>query len=149
MTDVFSDLREWGTILTQLDQLRLAGRLDQHQKGLARLLRYRFNWQLRHAVLRLVPELREPSEEILTVLCQIVTDERGELETRLLACYAVECCIRRQQRRGGASAFEEQAFAEARRILSSPQSPALREAVEKWLQLNPVEDVAQVAAFAG
>ena len=131
MSDIFGDLREWGRVLDQIEQLRLAGRLDEHQEGLTRVLRYRYNERLREAALRVVPEIREPSKDLLDVLLQIVSDEYCALETRLLACEAVRHVISRIRALGLADP-DEPAAQLAGEILRVPQPAALREAVKRW-----------------
>ncbi|MCC7155640.1 MAG: hypothetical protein IT161_13775 [Bryobacterales bacterium] len=142
MSDIFGDLRNWGRVLKQLEQLRVAGRLDEHQEGLTRILRYPYNWQLRRAALRAVPDLKMPSKDLLNVLLGIVNDEDSALETRLLACDAVRHSIRRQREQGEPDRFEALAADWAARFLSTPQPPVLRDAVEAWLAL------VQEAAYA-
>lgn len=144
MFDIFGDLREWGQVLKQIEQLRLAGQLDAHREGLTRVLRYRYNWQLRQAALRAVPDLRRPSKDLVDVLLGIVTDEHCDLETRLLACDAVRHSIRRHCGQEGSGGFESEAFQCAGEILRVPQPPVLREAVGLWLVLKrePVEQAA-------
>ena len=141
MTDIFGDLREWGQVLRQIEQLRLAGRLDEHQEGLIRVLRYRYSWQLREAALRAVTDLRRPSKDLLDVLLGIVTDEYCDLEMRLLACDTVRHSIRKHCDQEGTGGFESEAFQRGNEILRVPQPPVLRDAVERWLSLKrePVE----------
>lgn len=147
MPDIFSDLREWRSILSRIEELKRAGRLEEHQEGLVRILRYRFRWQLHHAVLEAVSELRSPSEDLMMAICDIVADEHCELGTRLLACDAVECMLRRARNLGDPDILERIAFAEGRRILSASQPPVLRQSIERWLALEPVGN--ETLAFAG
>ncbi len=146
MADIFGDLREWGQVLKQIEQLRLAGQLDGHQEGLTRALRYRYNWQLRQAALRAVPDLKRPSKDLFDVLLGIVMDECCDLETRLIACDAVRRSIRSHCDQEGIDGFESEAFQCAGEILRVRQPPVLREAVERWLVLKrePVELAAGV-----
>lgn len=130
MLDPFGDLRAWSRVLEQLEELKETGRLDENQRGLARLLRYRFNWQVRQSALRAVPELKRPSKEIFGVLLSIVADEYCELETRLLACEAV-----RHMLDSGHVQGEAERAAAARcsgKLLRVPQPPLLEDAVSSW-----------------
>lgn len=138
MPDIFGDLIDWGRVLKQLELLRLAGQLDDHEKGLTRLLRYRYNWQLRCAVLRAVPELRRPSRELFDVLIGIVADDYCDIETRLLACNAVRGLLGRQRGQD----IEADATRRAHEFLRVPQPPVLRKAVERWLVRDTVEQAA-------
>jgi hypothetical protein len=136
MPDIFGDLRNWGQILKQIELLRLAGQLDEHEEGLTRILRYRYNWQLRQAAMRAVPELRNPSKDLFDVLLGIVTDEYCDFETRLLACNAVRDSIRRYHDRREPGDLRAQAAECAGAILGTPQPPVLRKAVEQWLTVK-------------
>ncbi len=133
MSDVFGDLREWGRVLNQIEQLRQAGQLDDYEEGLTRVLRYRHNWQLRQAALRVVPDLTRPSRNLFDVLLGIVADEYCDVPMRLLACEAVSHAIAR--RRGGpdGGAFEAEAARRGREILRLRQPPVLRSAVARCL----------------
>lgn len=132
VSDIFGDLREWGRVLGEIEQLRLAGRLDDHQEGLTRILRYRYNAQLREAALRAVAEIREPSRDLLDVLLRIVSDEYCALETRLLACEAARHAIHRIHAHEPAGAGGQDAAQLADEILRVPQPPVLRKALERW-----------------
>ncbi len=88
-SDVFGNLQEWGRVLDQLQQMREDGTLDNHQQGLARLAQYPFNWQLRQAALCAIAELKQPTDEVLQIAIQIVTDDNFDLGTRILAGNAV------------------------------------------------------------
>lgn len=136
MPDIFGDLREWGAVLDQIERLRLSKLLDGHQKGLIRILRYRYNWQLRQAALRAVADLRNPSKDLFDLLLAIVTDEHSDLDTRLLACDAVRRVVALSQAQGGIDHFEPAAAGRAREFLRVPQPPVLREAVEGWRVLE-------------
>ncbi len=136
MSDIFGDLRDWGRVLKQIELLRLAGKLDEHEPGLTRILRYRYNWQLRQAALRAVPELGAPSRELFEVLLGIVTDEYCDLETRLLACAAVGDTIRRQHGRQPSGDLQAQALQRVEAVLHTAPPPVLRQAVEQWLTMK-------------
>mgnify|MGYP005810636425 CR=1 FL=1 len=145
MSDIFGDLRDWKRVLKQIEQVRLAGQLDEHQEGLTRVLRYRYNGQLRRAALRAAPDLKRPSKDLVDVLLEIVRDEYCDLETRLLACDAVRHSISRRRDQEGTGGFESDAFRCAGEILRAPQPEVLREAVQRWLVLKP-EPVEQAPA---
>ena len=137
MPDIFGDLREWGAILHKIDRLTEAGELDEHQNGLVRLLRYRFNWQLRHKAIDAVAKLRTPSPEVMEALLRIAGDEYSELGTRVMACGAVECALRNRTKASWSAETMEsiQTFCDG--FLGCPQPPTLRQAVERWLALLP------------
>jgi hypothetical protein len=145
MTDVFGDLKQWGDVINQMDELRLAARLDQHQVGLARILRYRYNWQLREAALRAALHLKAPSKEVLEALLTIVADDLCDMETRLLACHAVRHALNRYRQSDAASGFSTDVAQFAAEMLHTPQPPVLRAAIEQW----SVTECAQALASDG
>lgn len=138
MSDIFGDLREWGTILNKLDRLTQTGNLEKHQRGLVRLLRYRFNWQLRLAAIQAAATLRAPSPEVADALLRVVGDEYSELGTRVSASDAVCDVMRTLNASSWPEEIEESIRTFTDSFLGGPQSPTLRNAVERWLALLPV-----------
>lgn len=122
--DVFGDLQEWGRVLDQVQEMRKDGTADNHQQGLARLVRYPFNWQVRQAGLRAIAELKQPTDEVLGVAVQIVVDEKNDLETRILAGGALNRILN-----NGCGTISGTARSEAteslRDLLATPQPPVL------------------------
>ena len=129
--DVFGDLQEWGRVLDQVQKMRADGALDDHQQGLARLVRYPFNWQLRQTGLRAIAELNRAGDEVIQVAVQIMVDEKNDLETRILAGHAVSGVLRK-----GDGTISEPARLEAvtsiRDLLAKPQPPVLHASARGW-----------------
>jgi hypothetical protein len=100
MTDIFGDLREWNRVLKQLEQLQDTGQLDDHQDGLARLLRYRFNWRLREKAVQSLSALSEPEDRILLLVLEIGCDENTGFDLRTLAADSLCGLISMRQKRG-------------------------------------------------
>ena len=129
--DVFGYLQECGRVLDQLHKMRADGGFDGHQQGLARLARYPFNWQLRHAGLRAIAELKRPGDEVIRVALQIMMDDKSDLETRILAGNAVSSALR-----NGNGAISERARSDAansvRGLLAQPHAPVLHVSACGW-----------------
>lgn len=129
--DVFGDLQDWGRVLDQVQKMRADGALDEHQQGLARIVRYPFNWQLRQAGLRAIVELKRPCDEVIQVSVQIIMDEKNDLETRILAGHAVSGVLRI-----GNGTLSERTRSEAansiRDLLAQPQPPVLHAFARGW-----------------
>ena len=87
--DIFGNLREWGQIPEQIAELADTGKLDEHQAGLVRILRYRNNWRLREMALRSMRDLRAPSNELISEVLSIIADEGVYYEARILAAQAL------------------------------------------------------------
>jgi hypothetical protein len=149
MADVFGDLREWGTILEQIKHLRQTGQIERHQEGLIRLLRFRFNWQLRLAALAAVEDLRQPEPKLVAVLLRIVDEENSDLGIRKAACDTVAVTLLARMQFGWCEEIEKQIGEFQERFLSAPQFPVLREAVENWKTLLPEPEGQLLAAHGG
>jgi len=131
--DPFGDLRDWGRVISKIGQLRQDGTLQENQDGLIRVLRYRFNWQLRQAALESVQSIPKPSPPLLNVLISIAGDESVELEFRLLACAAVNHVLWRSGSAAGGGDLRHRAALEADTLLAVTQTPVLRAAIQRWL----------------
>ena len=98
-TDVFGDLREWKRVLEHLEYLKNSGQLDESQEGLARLLRYRFNWRIREKAVHSLSSLSAPENHILLVVLEIIADEHTEFDLRTLSADALCGLISMRQKR--------------------------------------------------
>jgi hypothetical protein len=98
-TDIFGDLRDWDRVIEQLEQLQDSGQLDDHQDGLARLLRYRFNWRLRGKAVQSLSTLSEPEDRILLLVLEIACDEDTGFDFRTLAADSLCGLISMRQKR--------------------------------------------------
>lgn len=128
--DIFGNLREWGHIPEQLTELAQSGSLNDHQKGLTRLLRYRHNWRLRELALESVKHLRSPTDELLVAVLGILADNRLYYQVRMLAASVLGEWLRSSdgsapQRFEIARGIEERLT----RIRELPEPPVLHEAV--------------------
>jgi hypothetical protein len=133
--DIFGNLREWGHIPEQLEQLTKAGALDEHQEGLIRLLRYRDNWRLREMALEAVRHLRSPEDKLLSEVLGVVTDDGLYCEVRIFAAKSLSALLAEnaaQCRHDGRSILCR-VIQEIRMLLDSPQPPVIQEALRECL----------------
>lgn len=133
--DIFGNLREWGEVPEQLRQLAESKKLDEHQKGLIRILRYRENWRLRELALDVVKTLESPCDELLGVILDIMMDDSIYGEVRVLAADAMSQLAGRRQTKGtnGRSGDVDRIIEKMNMLLRVPQAPVLHEAVRKSL----------------
>jgi hypothetical protein len=133
--DDFGNLEEWGRVLTQLEQLRQDRRLDEHQVGLVRLLRYSNNWRLREAALEFVREVRQPAEPLVMAVLQILTNEDLYYEVRVLAAEALAALFpaARTSRAGRNRELEQRALEQMHALLNAKHPPVLHQAVQRVL----------------
>lgn len=83
--DPFGNLREWGSVMELLEDLKSTGCLAECQRGIIRILRFRENWRLREEVLKQLGHIETPSEELIEEVCRIVLDDSTYYELRILA----------------------------------------------------------------
>ncbi|MCE5309287.1 MAG: hypothetical protein LLG20_16725 [Acidobacteriales bacterium] len=145
--DIFGDLQSWVRVLDQMERLASEGALDQHQRGLARVLRYPFNWRLRQAALRNAGLLKEPSEEVIEVVLRILRNEHGDIENRILAGNALASMMSN----GAAASMSDEVRCRivqgVEGILDAAEPPVLHDAAERWQQqVNEAAGVAGAAA---
>lgn len=88
--DVFGNLREWEKIADQIAELLKTGKIDTHQAGLVRILRYKDNWKIREIVLKAIKDLKMPSSKLLSELLCIMENDREYYMMRMLASEAIE-----------------------------------------------------------
>ncbi len=99
-SDIFGNLREWGKVLERLEVLSKSRELDEHQSGLARILRYRRNWRLLERALKCGQGIDRPTEEFFGEVFRIMSDPDLYPDARILAMKAWECMVRKRLRRG-------------------------------------------------
>lgn len=87
--DIFGNLTDWGSVMDTIEGLRERRKLDGHQEGLTRILRYRDNWRLREIALDCVKEVSKPSDELLHAVLAIMMDEDIYYEARVMAAEAL------------------------------------------------------------
>ena len=96
--DTFGNLLDWGQVLESLGNLKKAKKLDDHQAGLARILRYGQNWRLLEAVLEHGKEIVDPSEEFLKAVCDVMNNRSVYLDARILAVQTLVSLVPRLSR---------------------------------------------------
>jgi len=135
-SDIFGNLREWGQVLELLESLKKSEKLDEHQSGLARILKYGQNWRLLEAVLEYGKEIIQPTDEFLQEVYNIMINRNIYLDARILAVHTLESLLPRRPK----DPNKDQNFCETivvpkmLDILNSPGPPIFHEAVKKSLK---------------
>lgn len=134
-SDIFGNLREWDKVLEVLDSLKESIKLDEHQTGLARILRYGQNWKLLERVLEDAKEISQPSNEFLLEVSRIMTDRNVHLNARILALETLECLVPRipQDRKQDHNLNPTLIVCKMVDMFKSPEPPIFHEAVTKSL----------------
>jgi len=133
--DIFGNLREWGQVPEQITELRATGRLDEHQAGLVRLLRYRDNWRLREMVLKSMKDLSAPSDELISEVLGLLADEGLYYEARILAAQALADLLTTKgvEYAGDRDAVLSRIVEKMRAVAESSGPPVLRGAILECL----------------
>jgi len=134
--DRFGNLRDWGPVMEQLDRLCKQGELGQHRRGLARILRYRDNWQLREAALKYARAVSDPTDELLESALAIMMDENIYYDARILAAETLaDLAPRRTVENCASSGLTPQFIREKMdALMDSPQTPRFHRAIDSVRQ---------------
>ena len=131
--DIFDNLLNWGTVMELLEKLHKANQFDEHQAGLARILRYKDNWRLRETVLELCPNIKNPDLDLLSEINRIMMDSEDYNDLRTLAATSLGAPVRSAARaKAPGSAFDpKDALKNLYLLLNSPQPPIFHDSVRK------------------
>jgi len=134
--DIFGNLTEWGRVIDQLEQLKSDGLLDEHQAGLARILRYPDNWRLTEAGLAYALEIRQANDLLIAEATRIFSDQNAYLEVRLLATQALGHLLIHRPPQSGRSGYDPGRVIETmEQIANAPGAPRLKTAILESLEL--------------
>ena len=133
--DPFGNLEDWGKVLGALKELTDQGRLDEAQDGIIRLVRSRDNWRLRESALVAARQIEEPTAALIVAVLEVLEDQAGFVDARILAARALGDLVGRQPRGAATSETSTKAVRAAlQRQLTSPEAPVLTRAIEAALQ---------------
>jgi hypothetical protein len=133
--DVFGDLTEWGTTLEKLEKLRSEGELDEHQPGLARILRFRANRRLQQAVLECVPEVNCASDLLIADTLNVLVDQEAPLTVRVTAAEALARLIPKREENPDSTFEMDRVLETIRHVARRSQAPVLRRALDEALSI--------------
>ena len=133
-SDIFGDLEKWAKVLDILDRLEKSRKLDEHQTGLARILKDGQHWRLLEKALECGKEITEPQNELVSEVFNVVTDRSIYLDARILAVNSLSSLVRRINRTNNHKITRTLIIRKMRNILDLPEPPIFREAIAKSLQ---------------
>lgn len=136
--DVFGNLVDWGRVLKQLEELSVQHLLDEHQPGLARILRWGGNWRLTQWVLAHVPEIHQASDILIAELVNILTNEDASLRDRVSAAQGIGHLLpRRPQQTWDSPSYDPARVVQVMRdMLGRPMPPLLHNALDAALEAS-------------
>lgn len=132
-TDVFGDLQEWGQVLVTLDKIKTSRTLDDHQHGLARLVRYKGNWRLQGAALRCAAEVSCPSDILIADTLNTMVSGETPLPLRILAADALGSLVPKYTADGNSEFDIERVRETMQAVADRPQAPIFAQALEQAL----------------
>ncbi len=126
---------EWGDALDKLNDLRKAGKLDEHQEGLARLIRYKDNWRLRETALEYAADVKKPTDALLKEIVKTLMDDAAYYDDRILAAAALGALGARMGEgiRGGAIT-KDLLLESLRGVTLNPAPPILKDAARMSIE---------------
>ena len=128
--DVFGDLQEWGCVLNTLEDLKANGVLDDHQCGLARLVRYQDNWRVQQEALLAAMHVCQPAEPLVHAALKVLKDEEALLENRILAARVLGRLLGCARSNGSSGLDPEASAMMMRALLANGGPPILQRAIE-------------------
>ncbi len=134
--DTFGDLENLEKVLKMLENFKDKKALDEHQTGMARILKYGQNWRLLETVLEYSKEVAEPTEEFLGTICNVMVNRNIYVDARILAVDALESLAPRISKKHGCDNGINQPFiiGKMKEIMNSTTEPLkLQEAVLRSL----------------
>ena len=133
-TDVFGNLADWGSVLDRLQELREKELLDEHQAGLARMLRYRVNPHLMEQVFICAMDIKQASDVLIADLLDVVVSEEVALTFRTQAVRALgHLLVHRPPQTSEASLETGQIVEQLEDLAKRPGPPILTEVLGRVL----------------
>ena len=131
-SDIFGNLMDWGKAIDKLNQLKQSKKLNEHQPGLARILRYRNNWRLRETVLNYVKDITHPSDDLLTEVLNIVMDENVYYDARIIAVDSLASLMNNYNYNKESNRIDKsEVNKKIKALLVSPHPPIFHEAIRR------------------
>ena len=136
--DVFGDLKETREVLDIIEYLRNSGRLDDHQYGLARILRFKEDPQLQEAAIDCLNAIGCASDVLITDTLNLVVTPETPVLLRVTAVRALGRLVPRYTRTATSELDPGHVYQTMRNLAARPQPPILGGALALTLdQLAP------------
>lgn len=133
--DIFGNLSRGNNVIAKLEELDSLNSLDEHQIGMARILRFRQNQSLLDATLEHTLKIEEASDILIAEVLNVLVARDIPVSTRVLAAGALGHLIHCRPA-DAISDFDMDTVIESMScILSRADSPALRKALSKAIGL--------------
>jgi len=134
-SDIFGNLTEWGRVMDQLEHVRANRLLDEHQAGLARIVRYNDNWRLTEYVLRWATEIGQANDLLVAEVGNVLADPEAHWSMRVLAARAMGHLLARRPPQSSPVGFDARRAEQMMESLAAEcRIPVLQAAVADALE---------------
>lgn len=127
--DVFGNLSRKDQVLALLAEIAAQDRLDEHQIGLARILRHRENHTLLHAALECVSKIGRSSDILIAEALNVLVSQDLPVSIRSLAAGALGHLIAHRPMKADSDFDLDMVMESMAHVLRKVQSPTLKKAI--------------------
>ena len=133
--DIFGNLSRKDEVLAVLEEIASQSRLDKHQIGLARILRFRENHTLLHAALECVTEIERSSDILIAEALNVLVAQDLPVSIRSLAASALGHLICHRSIKADSDFDLEMVMESMAHVLRKSESPTLKKALSEAISL--------------
>ena len=133
--DVFGNLNRRNLVLAKLEELESLECLDEHQVGLARILRFKQNQSLLHAALEYAIKIEKPSDILIAEVLNVLVAQDVSISTRTLAAGTLGHLIHRRPAKAVSDFDLNMVIESMAHVLNRSESPILKKALFKAIGL--------------
>jgi len=133
--DIFGNLSRKDGVLVALEEIACQNRLDEHQIGLARILRSKENHTLLHAALECATKIERSSDILIAEALNVLVAQDLPVSIRSLAAGALGHLISRRPTQADSDFDLDRVTESMAHVLRKSESPALKKALLKAIGL--------------
>jgi hypothetical protein len=133
--DIFGNLSRKDEVLAALEEIVSQNRLDEHQIGLARILRFRENHALLHAALECAIKIKRSSDILIAEALNVLVAQDLPVSIRSLAAGALGHLIYHRPTKADSDFDLDMVMESMTHVLHKSESPTLKKALFKAIGL--------------
>lgn len=133
--DNFGNLSRKDEVLAMLEGIASQSRLDEHQIGLARILRFRQDHGLLHAALEYATKIERSSDILIAEALNVLVAQDLPVSIRALAAGALGHLIYRRPAKADSDFDLDMVMESMTHVLRKSESPAIKKALFKAIGL--------------
>ncbi len=133
--DVFGDLSRKEEVLAMMEEIASQNRLDEHQIGLARILRFRQNHSLLHSALEYTTQIDRSSDILIAEALNVLVAQDLPASIRALAAGALGHLIHHRPAKADSDFDLEMVMESMIHVLHKSESRVIKKALFKAIGL--------------